>query len=311
MGHYGLMRAPLAALLLTLAISASSEYLHAQQQLQFFASFTDLNDEPVTRLILDDIEVTEDNVAGTVVRMEEIDWPVRVELLLDNGPGVGLENLIHVRNGVRAFLEALPAGIEVSVITTAPQPRYVVRPTRDREELLDSIGRLAPDSGGARFLDSLSEFATRIDEMRSDPERANFFPVVVVLGSTAAEASSSLDRAIERFFQRFQEHAATVHIIMLTSRGSSVRGTGANQRQLGIALAKATRGRYENISVPSRLATLLPEIAKQIARSHLLQSQQYRITFERPAGVSGPLGRIGVLGPGRLELALSVDGHMP
>ena len=306
------MRAPLAALLLTLAISAPSERLHAQQQLQFFASFTDLNDEPVTGLILDDIEVTEDNVAGTVVRMEEIDWPVRVELLLDNGTGVGLENLIHVRNGVRAFLEALPAGIEVSVITTAPQPRYVVRPTRDREELLDSIGRLAPDSGGARFLDSLSESATRIDEMRSDPERANFFPVVVVLGSTAAEASSSLDRAIERFFQRFQEHAATVHIVMLTSRGTSGLGvTGANQRQLGIALAKATRGRYENISVPSRLATLLPEIAEQIARSHLLQSQQYRITFERPAGVSGPLGRIGVLGPGRLELALSVDGHMP
>ena len=98
----------------------------------------------MTGLILDDIEVTEDNVAGTVVRMEEIDWPVRVELLLDNGTGVGLENLIHVRNGVRAFLEALPAGIEVSVITTAPQPRYVVRPTRDREELLDSNWSAGP-----------------------------------------------------------------------------------------------------------------------------------------------------------------------
>ena len=253
----------------------------------------------MTGLILDDIEVTEDNVArhGCPHGGDRLASTGRTGSST-TGPAWVSRISFTCATASGRFLEALPAGIEVSVITTAPQPRYVVRPTRDREELLDSIGRLAPDSGGARFLDSLSESATRIDEMRSDPERANFFPVVVILGSTAAEASSSLDRAIERFFQRFQEHAATVHIVLLTSRGTSGLGvTGANQRQLGIALAKATRGRYENISVPSRLATLLPEIAEQIARSHLLQSQQYRITFERPAGVSGPLGRIGVLGP--------------
>ena len=40
-------------------------------------------------------------------------------------------------------------------------------------------------------------------------------------------------------------------------------------------------GRYENFNGTTRLATLLPDIGKQIAQSVALQSHQYRISYER------------------------------
>ena len=41
--------------------------------------------------------------------------------------------------------------------------------------------------------------------------------------------------------------------------------------------------------------TLLPEIGTQVAQSHDRQRAQYRITFERPEGKSGPqVGGIGL-----------------
>jgi hypothetical protein len=57
-------------------------------------------------------------------------------------------------------------------------------------------------------------------------------------------------------------------------------------------LKERTGGRYESITVSSRLATLLPEIGAQVAASHRRQSTQCRVTVERPAGrpaAAGPL----------------------
>jgi hypothetical protein len=133
---------------------------------------------------------------------------------------------------------------------------------------------------------------------------------VVILGSTAADGSRVLERDFQRLLQRFQQGAATVHVVMLSSSARSALG-GANQTQVGIAAAELTGGRYDNISAASRIATLLPEIAAQIAKSHARQSRQVRITFQRPGGLTGQVGSIGIVGPSNLQLSLSLDGRMP
>lgn len=281
--------------------------VHAQPEIRIFASVVDTAGTPVSGLTLDDFMVRENGADGKVLKVEPIDWPIKVSILVDNGVGLG-ESLVQIRNGVKGLLEALPDGIETSLVTMAPQPRLIQRATTDRKALLESVNLISPDSGAAMFVDALNEAAARLDR-----EKGNYFPVVIILGSTTAEGSSSSERNARRMLDRFSERAATVHVVMVSTgaRSSRSTGAGANQIYVGMAVAKATGGRYENIAAVTRVATVLPEIGEQVARSHALQSRQYRVTAQRPAGASGPLVGVSVFTRQGLTLLLTGDGHVP
>lgn len=283
-----------------------SEVASAQRQLQFFASFVDPFGDIVTDVLPEEVHILEDGVEGRVLQLEPIDWPVKVTVLVDNGIGMA-DHLLLIRNGVRGLVEALPEDVEVSILTTAPQPRWLTRPTRDRDAALESIYRLTPDRGLPRFVEAIDEATERIAK-----EVGNFFPVIIALGSTTAEDSFVPRQRIERMLRRLYERAATVHVVMLTTQ-SRTRGevSGAYQTGVGSAVAELTGGRYEALAAVTRIATLLPEIGAQVAASHVRQSQQYRVTFERPAGASGPLGEVRMAVDSELRVTLSLDGHMP
>ena len=55
-----------------------------------------------------DVRVMENGTDGKVVKVEPVDWPIKVQLLVDNGIGLGNENLSNLRNGVRGLIDALP-----------------------------------------------------------------------------------------------------------------------------------------------------------------------------------------------------------
>jgi hypothetical protein len=300
----------ITALAFVLVTAAATAAVDAQQPFEFFATFVGGNGQPLTAVAATDVEVRENDMPATVVKVERVDWPVRVELILDNGAGMGAENLIHLRNGLRGFVEALPMGVEASIFTLAPQPRMVIKPTTDRAELLKAEGLITPDAGAGRFLDALVESAGRVDQTHGDKTGGRYFPVVVALASTAAGGRSPVERTLSEMLERFGRHAATVHVVMLTSASQS--GGGAqNQTQIGIGVTELTGGRYENISAPSRIATLLPELAAKIAASHARQLQQFRIAAQRPAGASGELGRVTVRANNAVRAQLSLDGHLP
>jgi hypothetical protein len=299
------MRATCAGVLAVLACVMAVN-VHAQNTLTFFASVVDDQGAPVTTLTADDLKVVENGVEGKIIKVEPIDWPVKVQLLIDNGTGMD-QALVQIRNGVKGFAQALPDGIEMSLITTAPQPRFIVRPTTDKQAVLQGADRIAPDSGAARFIEALNEAAARIDK-----EKGNYFPVVVIVGSTTADGSSFVERDVQRMRQRFVERAAIVHVVMLSTGAQSSRAvSGANQTMVGDTVAKDTGGRYDNIAASTRIATLLPEIGAQIAKSHARQSRQFRITFQRPNGASGPLGEVGAATRAGLTSSLTINGRLP
>jgi hypothetical protein len=195
----------------------------------------------------------------------------------------------------------------MSLVTTAPQPRFIVRPTMDKQAILQGADRIAPDSGTARFIEALNEAAARVDK-----EKGNYFPVVVILGSNTADGSSFVDRDVTRMLQRFSERAATVHVVMLsTGARASNAVSSANQTNVGDAVTKTTGGRYENIAATTRIATLLPELGAQVAKSHTRQSRQFRITFQRPNGASGPLGEVAAQARAGLTPSLTINGRLP
>ncbi len=296
------MRATLVGMIGALACVATID-LQAQNTLTLFASLVDATGAPVASLAPEDLKLAENGVEGKIVKIEPIDWPIKMQLLIDNGTGMD-QALVQIRNGVKGLVEALPDGIEMTLITTAPQPRFIVKPTMDKQAVIQGADRIVPDSGAARFVEALNEAAARVDK-----EKGNYFPVVVIVGSTAADGSSVVERDVQRMLQRFVERAATVHVVMLSSGSRS--GSGVNQQAVGDAVAKNTGGRYDNIASSTRLATLLPEIGAQVAKSHARQSHQFRITFQRPNGASGAIGEIGAATRPGLTPMLTINGRLP
>ena len=296
---------------LGMAVLGAATTVLAQRQLQFFAHFSDASGKPIAGVKDTDIGVQEDGADGKVLNLEPIDWPVKVALLIDNGTG-SAERLTHTREGVKGLIKALPPGVEASLQTTAPQPRFLVKPTTDKGALLSGVDLLTPDTSAGRFIEGLIEASARFDKERADKERGNFFPVIVIVGSLSAEGSSIRDRDIQKMFQQFATRAMTTHIVMVGPTNQSGTTNVSNAIQIGINAAKQTGGRYESIAATTRLQTLLPEIGAQIDEADQRQRAQYRVTFERPEGKSGPqVGGIGLSGTRGMTVKLSLDGHMP
>jgi len=289
-----------AVVLCTTALDVRAQ----QEQFQLYASVVDSAGKAVDKLEATDLRVMEGGVEAKVIKVEPVNWPVKVQLLLDNGIGLGAGNIQILKDGVKGLIESLPDNLEVTIVTTAPQPRFLVRPTTDKAMMIDGLSRLAPDSGAGRFVESMNEATQRIEKDKTD-----HFPVIIMSGTSSGDANV-LDRDVKRIFERIQKKPTTVHVVLLNSTGSS--SGGANQTQVGLAVTEATRGRYESIAAPTRLATLLPEIGKQVAASHDKQSHQFRITVERPSGAKGDVGQVGAGARGGLQVrGLSMDGRLP
>jgi len=287
-----------------LVLVVATMEIHAQQQLTLFARIVDGKGAPVATLEPGDVTIKENNVDTKVVKIDPINWPMKVQILVDNGIGLGNDNLTHIRNGVRGLIEALPEGTDVTLVTTAPQPRIVVKPTTDRAAQLKGVDLLSPDSGAGRFVESLSEAMQRVER-----DKTEYFPVIVSAGTQAGDTGGEVENAYKQLMQRLQKRAATVHVVMF-SKGTGTSNGGGVQTEVGIQVTKAVGGRYEAIAVGSRLATLLPEIGAQVAKSQENQSHQFRITIARSA--SGNIGQLSIgTRSGLNATALSIDGRIP
>jgi hypothetical protein len=292
----------LGVLLVVAAFLTVEPHLAAQTQGQLFIKVPGPDGSPVTDLQASDLMITEDGVACRVVKLEPVDWPSKLQVLVDNGK-VNTNPINSLREGLKGLFEQIPDGVEMSLYTTAPQPRPIVKATTDRQKLIDGIGLITPDSGTGAFFEALSEAAGRIDK-----DKTPHFPVVLMVGSLLGRVSAS-DRDLQKLQESVVGHAMTVHLVMMSPTAVASIG-GAAQTQLGLAVTKLSGGRYENITSINRLATLLPELGKQIAQSQARQAHQYRVIYERPAGakaaaqVGASVGRPGTP-------VLTLDGHMP
>jgi len=289
---------------IALLLCAVAREAGAQQQFQLYASVADASGNALSALQLTDLRIMENGVEAKIIKAEPVNWPVKVQLLLDNGIGLGGGNLQILKDGVKGLIEALPDNLEVTIVTTAPQPRFLVRPTTDKAAMIEGLARLAPDSGAGRFVESLNEATQRIERDKTDQ-----FPVIIMSATSSGDANV-LERDVKRIFERIQKKPTIVHVVLLNSTSSS--SGGANQTQVGMAVTQATGGRFENIAAATRLATLLPEVGRQVSESVKKQSNQFRLTIERPAGQSGDLGKVTAGARGGLILrGLSMDGRLP
>jgi hypothetical protein len=279
------------------ALCVTATGLQAQRQLTLMATVTDPGGGEVAALTPGDIRFAENGADGKALKVEAIDSVPKLQILIDNGVGISADSLTDLRNGVRGLIEALPLTLEVTLVTTAPQPRFLERATTDHARLLSAVNRLSPDSGAGRFAESLYEATDRIER----DEKGRY--TIVAFGTSSGDAQVR-ESDIQKTIDRVRQRGTTVHVVLLTS----MRGTtgGVVQEELGQLLANNSRGRFEKIAVANRVATLLPEIGAEVAKTLGGASRQFRITVERPNGASGDLGKMSLGVVGKLVSNVSV-----
>jgi hypothetical protein len=302
--------------------------LLAQAQFQFVISATDANGIPVTDVTPADVLMSENGIANRIVKVEPYHVPVKLTIAVDNGP-TSSDALAHYRIGLREMIEALPAEIEVTLITIAPQPRMVARPTLERDEILRGVNGFAPEQQGPRFTDALVEYSKRIQKEIEDTKRVDSLPVLVMVSTTAQEQSSYAVPEIQSALNFLRARKAKVYVTMVATRNrgaalgdlssgldaqttdlAGVTDLNTNRQALiAIPLTEATGGRYEALSASSRLATLLPEFGEEIAALHTKLYNQLLVTAERQPGLTGPLQDPGIeLARPGLTGQVSLDG---
>jgi len=283
---------------------------HAQQPIQIFLSAVDADAKPVVDLKEEEIDIQIDGAACPIARFEAINWPTKLTVMVDNSP-VFNDSLRQLRESLRAFFNAIPPSMEVTLVSTAPAPRFIYKAGNDRVKLMSSIDLLTPDSAAPRFIDALAEAADRAVKEKAGKEVKNFFPVFFIVGNNGVEGSNPRDYQVNKLFKQTLESSATVHVVMLSSSSRQLDiGAGTNQIEVGLKLTQLTGGRYEAIAAQTRLTSLLPEFATQIAQSQVRQSNQYRITCQPPAG-SKPQRITAATRRDGISAALTFDGRVP
>jgi hypothetical protein len=257
----------------------------AQQQFALLATMLDpQKGAPPESVTPADVHVTEDGAEAKVLKVDATVRTVKVQVLIDNGTGIG-QNLTEVRNGIRGLIEALPPDVETTLVTTAPQPRVLVKATKSREELLKGVDRFTFDTGTGRFTESLIEATERANKEK------DAFTVFIAAGTTSGDRDVR-DVHTKQLMQNIQGKPMIIHVVMFNGERSATGGDV--QIEVGQAVTKMTGGRYENINNISRYATLLPEFGAEVKKQGAGTTRMFRITVQRPDGKKGPLGKIGV-----------------
>jgi len=83
------MRLTVFAAALGLGLVTTTAVAQAPRQIQIFAAVLDGTGARAKSLDISDVHLMEDGVDATVTRIEPVNWPVKLQLLLDNGVGLG------------------------------------------------------------------------------------------------------------------------------------------------------------------------------------------------------------------------------
>jgi hypothetical protein len=269
----------------------------AQKTQQIFVKATGPSGA-ITDLQIGDVTVLEDGTATKVVKLEPA-GPMKIQVLLDNGP-VNTTPINSLRDGLKAFFEKIPEGVEMSLYTTAPQGRPIVKSTTDKKKLIAGIDIIAPDRGAGLFFETLLDAVDRVNR-----DKAPGFPLILMIGSDVG-AENIKDNDVTDVQQKIFKNLITIHVVLVTGGSSGSSRSGA-QPEIGMTVTRVTGGRYENINGVTRLATLLPEFGDRIAQAALQERDWYRVTYES----SGKKGtNIGV-SVARGTVSVSRDGRMP
>ena len=241
----------------------------AGEERQLFMFVMNQSGQPVLDLRTEELEVQQSGGECTVVSIQPETKGMKIALLVDNSAPA--ENSLNaLRDGLRTFLQTLPAGHEVGLFTIAGQTRRRVDFTTDRDALMEQVNNLFVESGtGTVLLDGLIETWNR----RFDEEDA--WPVFVLVVYDGPEASGSVQsHEFNAFVEELRSRGATAHAVLVSTRGGGV------QTSVSINITQNTGGVYNALAAATGLTRALTELATTMSAQYDEVKNRYRVVFE-------------------------------
>jgi hypothetical protein len=149
---------------------------------------------------------------------------------------------------------------------------------------------LTPDEFPSRMSDALVEYAQLLDrDFRGElaGEHPPYVPVLVMLGSTGLDGSQARRDDLRDMLESMVRYGVRTYFGMLSQHAGPFALNAGSAVFVAKAVQELTGGAYESLAASSRVAGLLPEWGEAIARTHRMGTNQYRVTLERPPGVTG------------------------
>jgi hypothetical protein len=314
-------------------IVAAAVALHAQQRtFDFFIFALDKEGKPILELKDTDLTMKEADGEGHIVNVRRYGWPLKLTVLLDNGAKT-TNMLVHVRSGLKKLFDGLPPDVPVSLVTTAPAPRFLLREEKDPVKIQNAISKIVPepeDGAYGRFADSLVEYAGRLDDefRKLGPEQVPpYLPVLLVISTTNQDGSIVRREDNIKMITSLIQYRVWTNFVMITPSNpaavnaddlSSEPNVEADQAQIGElanAVRDATRGQYFPLGgtgVSGLSSRVLPEFAQSVAMRYIKQMCQHIVTVERAEMATGPVRDLAIaLKIEGAKFQLSPNGNMP
>jgi len=291
--------------------------------IEFVVSALDKSGNPVTDLKPEEVLFSDKGGKGKVIKFEPFALPVKVTIGVDNGSDIDSKGnpvptsalaIGNYRNGLKGFVEAFPEGTEMTLITTSPQPRMVVKPTTDRAAILRGLTGFAPESERPRFTDTLVEYSQRLEKETKDSKFKMYVPIMLMVSTAANESSSYQPSEVQKAVNFLAQRRVKLYVTVNSTRSGDATATADlnNNRQaiISIPATKAMNGRFETLAIFNRLDTLLPEMGTELAAYAKRLTTQYMVTVQRAGtgpveGVAIEIAREGLTG------SVSLDGYFP
>ena len=234
----------------------------------------------VTDLQMAEVLLQEAGQARRVLDVRLANLPVKLVLVVDNSPAA-VRAFDLMKEGLTAFIDLLSPGQEISVLTLAPEPRWIAQGALDREEVLAAIDGMTISRGDpGRLIDAFGEASAWL---ATDSRLQR--PVMVVVATDGDDMSRDPVTKFETVVERVRREGVTTHAIIM-----STPVTGSPERRmtppeaLGRALSDLTGGFYATVFLGSGLEDRLGDIALMIRARNRELSRQHLIRFDRPAG---------------------------
>ena len=289
-------RRPCGVVLIAFLAAAAGPGTARAQEVERFVKVTDRDGAPVTDLGAGDFAVEHDGRAVADVRVELVDQPLRVALIVDDADGAG-PFFRYFRDYLPEFVNALPDDSEIGLILLSGRPRTVVDFTTDHGEVRDQLEEFfVEEDRAAGFFEGLEQTVDRWD----DDLR---WPVLAVVTTDGPSQNPPTDGRYAAFMERAVERGAIIHALALYSPGSNA----GFQPAIANNVSAATGGWFDSVAGPSQsIGEKLQEMAAEITRQYDQIRHQYALAYEPPPGTDPDASISAAVR--RAEVGLSISG---
>ena len=270
----GVTATAIGALTVAMLVAGGRADARQAREHQVYVSVVDASGDPVTGLDADEFVVREDGVAREVLRVGPATEPMDIAVLVDDSQAA-TRAIADLRKGLRAFVDQMVAGNQISLITFGERPTILVDYTATPAQLEAGINRIFARPGtGAYLLEAIVEAA------RGLARRKAARPVMAVVTTEGQEFSNDYHAKV---LEALHESGATIYALVLSGRGSADPSSDEiRNRNVVLADGPATTGGHRDfLLAETSITPKLEQLASEL-------KHQYRLVYSRPESLIPP-----------------------